>query len=537
MSFTDYLAGGGTIMDAITTLNTFGNGKLNDIFSNRNAIIGAGQMLNAGQFFEGNYAAMLDTGTDSVARQYGNVTATTSFSLSRIREQFKSYGTMLYEAMAPSVRKLLDVVTGGDFRLAVARITNKISHLLSSDRVKDIIDGLVDAANGLLDVISGKKSLGELLAEWTSGLKGVVDQFMGWIKDGFIDMLNDILPHIPFLKDFHMETSAEREARLANAERLREAYGGERVGNYLLNYDMLDQEALDYIKGQEGGLTSSTSEIREAAEAAVESYLSEIAQELGVDTSELYAKLTDEEMAELEQKVSSTLAGEDEQQERINQAQGVLAENEVQSYEDFARIAGASPETGGALLEAIKTLRGEGAEGFWQEAPDYENLPYNEATAQLAGLEAGASAAGTSAEDAAAGMDDVARTSSRVSSGMSGLPGALSAFTAGLASATHEANSFHMPSGGEYAVGLDRVPYDNYPALLHKGEMVLTAAEASAFRFGGTGSSGGGFDVNGLASAIAGMAVQMDGKTVGRLVERSVSQEQGVRYNRQARKG
>lgn len=94
-----------------------------------------------------------------------------------------------------------------------------------------------------------------------------------------------------------------------------------------------------------------------------------------------------------------------------------------------------------------------------------------------------------------------------------------------------------MPSGGEYAVGLDRVPYDNYPALLHKGEMVLTAAEASAFRFGGTGSSGGGFDVNGLASAIAGMAVQMDGKTVGRLVERSVSQEQGVRYNRQARKG
>ena len=29
-----------------------------------------------------------------------------------------------------------------------------------------------------------------------------------------------------------------------------------------------------------------------------------------------------------------------------------------------------------------------------------------------------------------------------------------------------------------YAVGLERVPYDNYPALLHAGERVLTAREA-----------------------------------------------------------
>ena len=31
-----------------------------------------------------------------------------------------------------------------------------------------------------------------------------------------------------------------------------------------------------------------------------------------------------------------------------------------------------------------------------------------------------------------------------------------------------------------YAVGLDRVPYDNFPALLHQGERVLTANEARA---------------------------------------------------------
>ena len=39
-------------------------------------------------------------------------------------------------------------------------------------------------------------------------------------------------------------------------------------------------------------------------------------------------------------------------------------------------------------------------------------------------------------------------------------------------------------SVGQYATGLDYVPYDNFPAYLHKGEAVLTATEAAAWRHG-----------------------------------------------------
>lgn len=46
---------------------------------------------------------------------------------------------------------------------------------------------------------------------------------------------------------------------------------------------------------------------------------------------------------------------------------------------------------------------------------------------------------------------------------------------------------------GGYAGGLDYVPYDNFPALLHKGERVLTAQESKDYRNGG---SGGGNTVN-----------------------------------------
>lgn len=43
-----------------------------------------------------------------------------------------------------------------------------------------------------------------------------------------------------------------------------------------------------------------------------------------------------------------------------------------------------------------------------------------------------------------------------------------------------------------YATGLDYVPYDEFPALLHRGEAVLTAAEASEWRKGNaTGKSSG----------------------------------------------
>ncbi len=39
-----------------------------------------------------------------------------------------------------------------------------------------------------------------------------------------------------------------------------------------------------------------------------------------------------------------------------------------------------------------------------------------------------------------------------------------------------------------YATGLARVPYNNYPALLHEGERVLTASEARRYDSGGSGS-------------------------------------------------
>lgn len=66
--------------------------------------------------------------------------------------------------------------------------------------------------------------------------------------------------------------------------------------------------------------------------------------------------------------------------------------------------------------------------------------------------------------------------------------------------------------GGKVAAsGIDFVPYNNFPAILHEREAVLTAAEADAWRRGVGG--GGGITVNQYISAVAQTPVQLASAT------------------------
>jgi len=99
--------------------------------------------------------------------------------------------------------------------------------------------------------------------------------------------------------------------------------------------------------------------------------------------------------------------------------------------------------------------------------------------------------------------------------------------------------------GSSHAVGLDFVPVDGYPAVLHRGEAVLTAAEAKVWREGGNsragsltgGGGGGGIDYERLARAMSGLTVVMDGQAVGRLVEPTVSSAQARKVESMQRSG
>ena len=84
---------------------------------------------------------------------------------------------------------------------------------------------------------------------------------------------------------------------------------------------------------------------------------------------------------------------------------------------------------------------------------------------------------------------------------------------------------------GQFARGLDRVPYDKFPAWLDRDESVLNRVEAEDWRASKRGKHTG-FDPeaigNAMKAALAGVNISMDGRTVGALVTPYVSREQAA---------
>ena len=65
------------------------------------------------------------------------------------------------------------------------------------------------------------------------------------------------------------------------------------------------------------------------------------------------------------------------------------------------------------------------------------------------------------------------------------------AYTAGTEVANSARNGMNTGGGGHSSAGgLDYVPYDGYPAVLHRGESVLTKAEAEDWRRGTPNAAG-----------------------------------------------
>lgn len=98
-------------------------------------------------------------------------------------------------------------------------------------------------------------------------------------------------------------------------------------------------------------------------------------------------------------------------------------------------------------------------------------------------------------------------------------------------------NWFYGGGNGSHSAGLDYVPFDGYRAILHRGERIQTAAEASLFRRYGTQQPQ--FNYNSIGAAMwdnapaLGGNVYLDGRTVGQVL----SDQQGKSYRALQRSG
>lgn len=112
---------------------------------------------------------------------------------------------------------------------------------------------------------------------------------------------------------------------------------------------------------------------------------------------------------------------------------------------------------------------------------------------------------------------------------------ALARLSAAASSAANTVGSIGYVNGS-HANGLDYVPFDGYRAILHRGERIQTAAEASLAR--GYGSYQAGFDYGTLGGVMrdnvkAGGDVYLEGRVVGQVL----SDVQGRSYRNLQRSG
>ena len=510
----EIMESGGDIGEVLGKMDAYAqrNGLTwNDMFSSSEAASAAGFLMTGGGSMWQSNLEYMRSDEDTIGAAYGIMGETTTVKAAKLQAQWAEVQVKLFNALSPIISKVMDVLAGEKMQAALDRIVDSLTTFIESDGVEKVLDGLVAGIEWLLDVISGKKDIFE---EFGNGLRkmfhGIINELIDWVNSSFGLSLE------------HIGEGGEGGKGGKGGE------GSEGKGKSKIEHEPTNN----------GMLTSLANVFPNSIFSPVDKGVSWIKGQFsplfGID--------------------SYTVSGGAKPREVTTLGSGrfgATREGGVDRVAGFAK-GGGSGRNKNASTEVepvVKTLTSaveSTANAAEQTTTAQESVTTALESAASAAESSASAASGTASAATSVGTNlrKAATKASVASSAASSLSSGISSLQSAISSLARKVNSYTVPTGGggtstpeRYAVGLDYVPYDGYGAILHKGEMVLTAAEASAFRFGGHAGTGGGFDAGALAAAMQGVEVTMDGRMVGRLVERSVSTAQSVRYARSARKG
>ena len=508
----EIMESGGDIGEVLGHMQTYAERKgLNwvDMFSSSEAASAATFLTNnGGEMWRSNLAYMRSD-EDTLGAAYGIMGDTTTVQAAKLQAQWAEVQVKLFTALSPIINKVMDVLAGEKMQAALDRIVDSLTTFIESGGVETVLNGLVAGIEWLLDVISGKRDIFE---EFGNGLRkmfhGIINELIDWVNSSF----GLSLEHI--------------------------GEGGEGGKGGEGNGEGKGKSKIEHEPTNNGMLTSLANVFPNSIFSPVDKGVSWIKGQFsplfGIDSYTVSGGAKPREV---------TTSGP-------GRYGGATREGGVDRVAGFTKGGGSGRDKKATteVEPVVKTLTSaveSTANAAEQTTTAQESVTSALESAASAAESSASAASGTASAATSVGTNlrKAATKASVASSAASSLSSGISSLQSAITSLARKVNSYTVPTGGggtatpeTHAVGLDYVPYDGYGAILHKGEMVLTAAEASAFRFGGH-SSGSGFDASALAAAMQGVEVTMDGRMVGRLVERSVSTAQSVRYARSARKG
>lgn len=246
-------------------------------------------------------------------------------------------------------------------------------------------------------------------------------------------------------------------------EKLRETYAST-FGLFETAPELVHTSTADMIsslQSQEQYWTNFGENMKRAAELGIDDGLLQALASMGTEGAAYLQSILDD--------MDSLGAGSEESLQLLNDlnsnyqaAQEAQAQAAAEASDAIARSSGEIDEAMRSMAEAVKEMD--------KTSEMYETAEAN-IDSYLAGLEAQAGPLYDSMKEM--GQNILAALQSGINSGSLQLP------------------SVTKPGGGGssvipgFATGLDYVPYDNFLAYLHKGEMVLPADDAADYRSGG----------------------------------------------------
>lgn len=196
-----------------------------------------------------------------------------------------------------------------------------------------------------------------------------------------------------------------------------------------------------------------------------------------------------------EDKDPETLAAEQEEYSKIaaeKRAEAIEKANKLLSEDPLLRqLTGMDKiDESGNLLEQIAKLS------------DFPALGLDDETQEIFDLAVEAEEAAGKADKAAKKLDSLGESAASAATDVNALNTALN-------NLPDNVNVNMNGDGQPHAKGSPYIPYDNYPAMLHRGEMVLTASQARKYRDGGENTFPGM-----LSSITAAVKAGVEGATV-----------------------